>query len=456
MQRHSDRNFHALAAGIKLRYKQLGESVEIVDGWSRVMARGKTGLAALGMAEASAESLTPEEFPAQVGARVAAARKRRQMSGTQLGEIVGLRKDQISKIESGRRRIDIAELPRVASALGVTVNHLLGRPERPALAVAARLAAGNPAQALRPARRRARQLLEIEDLLTQVVEMPSSRASEAGMRVLEQARVKFSTHPRSKPIAQRQGRELAELTRRELDLGSDALGDIAALIEQNFAVDVALSPLGTEADGLCVHCGPSALVLASSDFSDGHLRFTLAHELGHHLLNDPNEIIEETASDMFASTAKELRVNAFAGHFLMPERGVRTVLQWLGEPPGHVNERSAIGLMEHFGVSMAALAYQLNIIGIMSYDDGQILRSRGVTSLVNRHRDVAPSGAATTVRRLRRAPERLTRRALEAARQQRLGLSPLSSLLERDDDEQLWNEIMADQSQPATSTSIVL
>src|SRR5580704_16545752 len=91
-----------------------------------------------------------------------------------------------------------------------------------------------------------------------------------------------------------------------------------------------------------------------------------------------------------------------------------------------------------------------------SYDDGQKLRNRGVTSLVNQHRDVAPSGAATAIGCIHRAPERLTRRALAAAREQRLGLSAISSLLERDDDEQLWNEIMADHSQATAGSSIVL
>jgi Zn-dependent peptidase ImmA (M78 family)/transcriptional regulator with XRE-family HTH domain len=420
------------------------------------MAEGKTRLAALGLVETPLESAEPEEYAVQVGARVAAARKQRRMSGTELGEMIGLRKDQISKIESGRRRLDISELPRVASALGVTVRHLLGQAERPALAVAARLAVGAPSESLRPARRRARELLEIEDLLTQVTEMPSATASAGGTSVVEQARARFGTLPRSKAAARQQGSELAALARRELDLGSDALGDIAALIEQNFAVDVALSPLGTEADGLCVHCGTSALILASSDFSDGHVRFTLAHELGHHLLHDPDEIIEENAHDMFADTARELRANAFAGHFLMPERGVRSVLEWLGEQPGQVSERSVVALMEHFGVSMAALVYQLNILGTLSYDAGQKLRGRGVTSLVNQHRDVAPSGAATAVGSVRRAPERLIRRALAAAREQRLGLSAISSLLERDDDEQLWHEIMAGRSPVTPSTSVVL
>lgn len=420
------------------------------------MTEGMTGFAALGVPATALESAEPEQHAAQIGARVAAARKRRRLSGTELGEMVGLRKDQISKIESGRRRLDIAELPRFAAVLGVTVRHLLGQADRPGLEIAARLAAGASPQAMRSARRRARQLFEIDDLLTQVTAMPPARASAEGLRVVEEARARFGTAPQSKAAAQRQGRELAELARSELDLGSDALGDVAAVMEQHFAVDVALSPLGTDADGLCVHSGPATLILASSDFPDGHVRFTLAHELAHHLLADPREVIEEAERDMFADTALEWRANAFAGHFLMPERGVRSVLAWLSEEPGAVSERSVVALMEHFGVSMAALLYQLNIIGVLGYGAGQQLRSRGVTSLVELHREAAPSGAATTVGHVRRPPERLTRRALTAAREQCLGLSVVASLLERDDDEQLWDEMMAGHAQLTADTNIVL
>jgi transcriptional regulator with XRE-family HTH domain len=420
------------------------------------MTEGMTGLAALGVPAAPLGSAEPEQHAAQVGARVAAARKRRRLSGSELGEMVGLRKDQISKIESGRRRLDVAELPRFAAVLGVTVRHLLGQADRAALEIAARLAAGASPQAMRSARRRARQLFEIDDLLTQVIAMPPARSSAEGLRVVEESRARFGTVPRSKAAAQRQGRALAELARSELDLGSDALGDVAAVMEQHFAVDVALSPLGTEADGLCVHSGTAALILASSDFPDGHVRFTLAHELAHHLLADPREVIEEAERDMFADTAVEWRANAFAGHFLMPERGVRSVLRWLGEEPGAVSERAVVALMEHFGVSMAALIYQLNIIGVLGYSAGQLLRGRGVTSLIELHREAAPSGAATTVGHVHRPPERLTRQALAAAREQRLGLSVVASLLERDDDEQLWDEIMAGHTQPTADTDIVL
>lgn len=387
---------------------------------------------------------------AEVGARVAQARRRAGITGSQLGAAVGLRKDQISKIESGKRRLDIGELPGIAAALGVTVRYLLGQPEQPNLAIASRLTVGAGPDSTRAARRRARQLLELDDLLGRAVGMPPARPSSAGRAVMELAQARFTSQPRSKAAAQSQGRQLAELTRQELDLGGDALGDLASLFEQHFAVDVAFSPLGTQADGLCVHGEAAALILASSDFPDGHLRFTLAHELGHHLFGDPREIIEEAEEDMFAGTSAELRANAFAAHLLMPERGLLSVLAWLGETPGTVSERAIVALMEHFGVSMAALIYQLNVIGVLGYEAGRRFRNANrVHIMVSRHRDVAPTGAATTVRSTRRAPERLTRHALTAARSQRLGLSVVAALLERDDDEQLWEDVMG-----AASTAV--
>lgn len=406
-----------------------------------------TGLAALAVGDNDVSSLASAGEDAEetsgIGARIAEARVARGLTGTQLGELVGLRKDQISKIESGRRRVDVGELPRLASALGVTIRHLLGQPERPALAMASRLAADASPDAVAPARRRARQLLELDDLLTQVSGMPPAQSSGAGSTVMNLARQQFALTPPNKVLARKQGLELAELTRRELDLGSDALGDFAAIIESHFAVDVALSPLGTQADGLCVHAGRLALLLASTDYSDGHLRFTLAHELGHHLLGDPRGLIEENERAMFADNAVEWRVNAFAGHLLMPERGVLAVLDWLGESGAGISERAVVALMEHFGVSRQALLYQLNLLKLLSFEAGQRMkRDRTVAAAIAAHPDVAPTGAATEVRRIRRAPERLVRQAISAVREQRLGLSIVATLLEREDDDRLWAEVM--------------
>jgi hypothetical protein len=85
---------------------------------------------------------------------------------------------------------------------------------------------------------------------------------------------------------------LAEEVRRALDLGTAEIGDLPGLIEMHFAADVALGPYGRGVTGLCVHSEGRALLLASTDFTSGHVRFTLAHELGHHLLSDPRDVIE--------------------------------------------------------------------------------------------------------------------------------------------------------------------
>ena len=414
------------------------------------MSKGPRGLAALGKdaylatgndAETGADVATA----ARVGARIAEARTKARLTGGQLGSAMGgLGKDQVSKIEKGKRRVDVGELAGAASALGVSVRYLLGQPERSSLAMAARLATGEGSETTRVARQRARQLLEFGDLLSRVTGMPAAQPSPDGAQVLDAVRTAFAGASRTtKATARKQGREVAELTRRELDLGSDALGDLATLIEQHFGVDVSLSPSGTAGDGLCVHGDEAALILASSDFPDGHLRFTLAHELGHHLLNDPREVIEEAEHEMFADDFVEWRVNAFAGHLLMPERGIRSMLSWLAISAAGIDERALTALMEHFGVSRQALVYQLNLLGLMTYNEGQRLQEAvTVSAMVAAHRDVAPNGAATRVSQVHRAPQRLVRAARDAVRSQQLGLSVVAALLAREDDDVLWAEVM--------------
>lgn len=415
------------------------------------MSEGRRGSSALGPVSPSSPT-APSDGGADgvsVGARIAAARRRRPLTGSQLGELVGLSKDQVSKVEKGVRRVSARELPKFARALGVSMGELLGEPIRPRMAMAHRLAAGveeEPAAS----RRRALQLLEVEDLLSRRTAVPAAVPGVAGARVLDFARTDFVDHPRTKAEARRQGRRLAERLRTELGLDGHEIGDLAGLVEREFGVDVALSPLGPDADGLCVHGDGVALIIASTDFSDGHVRFTLAHELGHHILDDPRSVIDERERDMFGEDLIERRVNAFAAHLLMPVDGVRATVAWTGD--GVVGERVLVALMERFGVSYQALIGQLIELQLVPFEAGPQLRGVAVSGLVARHRDVAVSGAATNVRRAIRAPERLLRTAIRAAQDEVLGLSPVAVLLEREDDENLWGEVMEGEYRaPATA-----
>ncbi len=248
-------------------------------------------------------------------------------------------------------------------------------PERTKLACAARLAANAPEGALRNAYRRARQLVEIDDTLTEVAGLVAATPTTAAEALLAKGRALGRRSVSSKTTAKRQGRELAAASRADLELGVDALGNLPDLIESHFGVDVALSPLGTEADGLCVHGGGVNLILASSDFPAGHVRFTLAHELAHHLLDDTREVIGEDHAAMFEDNVVEQRANAFAAHFLMPEPGIKAMLRFRQETPP-VSAASVVALMIHFQVSLAALVYQLNELGLLSFEEGQALRAR--------------------------------------------------------------------------------
>jgi Zn-dependent peptidase ImmA (M78 family)/transcriptional regulator with XRE-family HTH domain len=326
--------------------------------------------------------MTVEAVVDEVGRRIAEARRRAGITQEQLGAALGgLDKTQVSKIESGRRRLDISEVALAASALGLSTRALLGMPERTKLACAARLAANAPEGALRTAYRRARQLVEIDDTLTEVAGLVAAAPTPAAEALLAKGRAMGRRAVSSKATAKRQGCDLAAAARADLELGVDALGNLPDLIEAHFAVDVALSPLGTEADGLCVHGGGVNLILASSDFPAGHVRFTLAHELAHHLLDDTREVIGEDHAAMFEDNVVEQRANAFAAHFLMPEPGIKALLRFRQET-APVSPASVIALMIHFQVSLAALVYQLNELGLLGFEEGQTLRAHGVNNLV--------------------------------------------------------------------------
>lgn len=398
-----------------------------------------------------------------VGERVREARSRARLSGAALGEKVGLARDQISKIENGRRRLNGVEAPAFARALGVTLSWLLGQDETPRMALAHRLSRGANGEEATPdglpaTQTRALTVLEADRILSGIVPVPPARVSAAGRKLMDAAKTELPTNPHDRAHAQREGRELAMKVRRELELGSDEIGDLPALIEANFGVDVVLSPMGTAVDGLCAHSGDQALIIVSTDFTEEHVRFTLAHELGHHIAGDPRDLIAEDNAQMFSADSIERRVNAFAAHLLMPVAGVKQVLADSGVAPaelaaGGFRAQRVLGrLMQRFNVSLVALLVQLEEMRELTHDDVNRLRrelqvTRVEPSMTRRRlsRSIPPVGAPLTESAcgVVRPPERLLNAALDAARDRRTGTRILAALLEREDEETLHHEVMA-------------
>lgn len=396
------------------------------------------------------------ELDASVGRRVREARRRSGMDAATLAEQVGLTRDKLSKIENGRRRVAPRELPALARALHLPLSSLLSSPNttRPALALAHRVATTAPESATSSARARAIEILQAENRLGKQSELPPRQLSPGGAAIERLVATSLATSPRTGPEAQRQGRFLAEEVRRVLEFGVAEIGDLPALVEMHFAADVALSPLGEGSDGLCAHDGEAALLVINTDYPVGRTRFTLAHELGHHLLRDPRDVIEEQIGDMFATSYIERRVNSFAGHLLLPVKAVTTTLAWLGCDRDDLSTatargRAALGyLMLRYGVSLPCALSQLVEAGFLTVpaktELADKLRAGSLVSAARHLLNERPGPEKTSHEQ--RPPARLVAAALEAARAGYIGMNTVAVLLGRADDDALFDEVMYAES----------
>lgn len=67
-------------------------------------------------------------FFIQLGARINRLRKDQGITQVQLAEQLGVSQQTITAYESGRRRVPISNLPRLATMLGASIETLIGQP----------------------------------------------------------------------------------------------------------------------------------------------------------------------------------------------------------------------------------------------------------------------------------------------------------------------------------------
>lgn len=375
----------------------------------------------------------------ELGARIAALREARGMTGEELGAALGLSRSQVSKVEHGTRRLDVSEVAAIADALEASLAEVLGVERSGSLALAARVMAAPQADDTLPSRRRLRQLLEAEASLVSATGLRESRPTRSGLDVL--ALIKDQGIPSGR-VPWRDGEDLADLVRQGLGLGRAPIADVAELAERHFGLDVLAWPTGTAVSGLCAHGHGVAMLLISTSFPRGHQRFTAAHELAHHLLRDPREIVID--SDLYdGGNPMEKRANAFAAALLMPADGLRDVIA--GRP---IDETVLAELMRHFGASFSALLYRLasSSAGLLSTRMRDAWLQEPASSVLRAANDPAP-GELTIPDESRRIPPRLWRAAQAGYQDGRVGIGTLAALAD-EDAEQLFIRLAANDVRP--------
>lgn len=255
---------------------------------------------------------------------------------------IGMDPSKLSKSLSGLRRFTSFELASIAEIGGTSVDWILSGDERASLALAARA----QTDAATPEQSAISQALMFEDIFMTLNTLGCSR---------EPVNL---TPPALTGLQVQQGQQLAQCARAFLQSNTEhsdgQLDDLPEVIENVFGIDVAIRDLGQGIDGLSWSRGNFKLALISNGVAWTRQRFTLAHELGHILAGDSQDILVDL--DVMSPTMRtkdtEVRANAFAADFLMPAEEITAI-------SGEITDMQFFQMLRRYGVSPSALAWRL-------------------------------------------------------------------------------------------------
>jgi Zn-dependent peptidase ImmA (M78 family) len=276
---------------------------------------------------------------------------------------IGLSADKLSKSLNGTRRFTSLDLARIAEAGSTTVDWLLsGRePKSPQTAARSRsplTSFADPAAVEDQVGRftSAYEALNLLDRSPGLPELPTPRSDLE--RYLDQGEA----------LAQD---SLAVLATYGVEsVAGLEPADLARTLEEHFGIDVAQVRLPEYLDGVAWQSDDFRLVLLARTPLWTRQRFTLAHELGHILASDAQDLLAEThLAPGRQKDYTEIRANVFASHFLMPAEELRAAAEAAAHdspPDQEISDQGFRSLVVRFKVSPSALAARLLQLGLIS------------------------------------------------------------------------------------------
>ena len=387
----------------------------------------------------------------ELGCRLRAAREARGLIQDRPAEHLGLSRVAISQIESGKRTVSSIELVKLARLYGRDITSFLSdesfEGEKSPLAALFR---ANPD--LARDERLGESLRDAVELCRAYVSLKGLLGLEGGLSV---PFAYCCRDPKGVWDAIQMGEKTAEEERRRLDLGVDPIKDAAGIVEAQ-GIPVIEVDLGEDVSGIFMahrEAGPCIFI------NQKHVRqapaFTIAHEYGHVLLDRDKITTVSRASHV--RDLLEVRANAFAAAFLMPEEGVRQSLRSLGkgedsreklvtyggEETPSVGQRrrlaseqaltvyDVVQLHHHFGTRYEAALYRLKNLKVLSDEDFERLfqkKEEARQIAADLRLSDSEQGAQRTTKRF---PRSFLGMAIEAYRREEITHARLLELAER-------------------------
>lgn len=265
--------------------------------------------------------------------RLRLARKRRGMTMTKLASKIGVELRSISGYENSEFGPDEQNVQRLASTLVFPREFFYGpdldepSPDAASFRALKRMTAGQRDSALGSG---ALALL-LNSWIEQRFTLPSTALPDLGR--------------------ERDPEAAAEQLRRIWGLGELPIKNVVHLLESKGVRVFSLAIDAAEVDAFSMWRQDTPFVFLNTAKSAEHGRFDGSHELGHLVLHRHGAPQGQNA---------EREANAFASAFLMPRSTV------LALAPRFVTVDRLVELKKYWNVSVAALAYRMHVLGIMS------------------------------------------------------------------------------------------
>ncbi len=285
----------------------------------------------------------------ELGMRLQRARKVSGLSLRELAKRAGVSHMAIKKYEDGQLYPSSELLMKLAPLLSVSVEFFF-RPITVELGEIKFRKKGNLGEATLRALR-----AEVEGQMERRLELES----------LYPAPPSSSFHPPAfslqtvETLSQVEG--LANELREHWKLGLAPIYDLIDVLESHGIRVFVLAHQNVRFDGLATTAKESSIIVVSSHFSGDRQRFTMAHELGHMLLQ----------GRLASHLDEELACHRFAGALLLPREALQ---REIGSKRHAIELRELTLLKEQYRLSMMAICFRLRDLAVISENYFQELK----------------------------------------------------------------------------------
>jgi Zn-dependent peptidase ImmA (M78 family)/DNA-binding XRE family transcriptional regulator len=265
--------------------------------------------------------------------RLTLARKRRGLTMTRLAELVGVEPRSISAYENDEFSPDTEKREQLAKALRFPVTFF----------------AGDDLEQLSPDIASFRAMSKMTAAKRDMALGAGTIALHINYWIEEQFDLPAADLP---DLSQEGGPEAAAASIRQLwGLGELPVKNMVHLLESRGVRVFSLAIDAREVDAFSMWHDSKSFIFLNTMKSAEHSRFDAAHELGHLVLHRHGEPQGQEV---------EREAHAFASAFLMPRGSV------LANAPRFATVDRLVKLKHYWTVSVAALAYRLHAVGVLS------------------------------------------------------------------------------------------